>query len=260
MFSENVAVTDFNTFSTEICGDVGVVRLKKNFLLRTTDLAARDLILQHLERFAMNSAVKGILILGAADSKGRDEYLQFYREACRRGVDSDFLHRMLNVMNQIVLKIVTLDKIVVHANSGNVLPHFLSLALAADYTLFSDSALIQNPCLEIGMLPKGGIVYFLVRRFGKGKAMELLLSDRDITGSDAAVLGLVDQVVSADKLEDAALDAVHRFTRASSGMVWGIKKLINADHLDLARYIEYENKIFLQALRQARKIEDTWLA
>ena len=244
--------TDCETFSSEAAGEVGILRLKKNFLLRTTDLAARDRILEYLDHFANSECIRTVVVFGAADSKGRQEYLEFHRQVCEEGLDSDFIHRMLNVMNQIVLKIVALDKIVVHANRGAVVPHFLSLALAADYTVFGDDALIQNPCLATGMIPKGGIVYFMARRFGKGRVLDLLLTDGELSAAQAASVGLADRVVAADQLEAEVLAVAKRFARAPAGMTWGIKKLISATCLDIGDYMEYENRIFLQALRRAQ--------
>ena len=51
--------------------------------------------------------------------------------------------------------------IVIHADSGNVLPLFLNISLAADYRITADNTMFQNPSLEYGLVPKGGGAFFL---------------------------------------------------------------------------------------------------
>jgi len=153
-----------------------------------------------------NDLIKAVVIIGAPDSKGREEYIEFFHQALTLGKDSNFIHKMLNVVSQIILKIMEMDKIVVHAKSGKVLSYFLNIGLVRDYSIFAYNTVIQNPCVEVGMAPTGGSAYFLSKILGRSKAYEILISDKDITAQKAFKLGIVDKIVPGNKLEETALE------------------------------------------------------
>ncbi|MFC1859145.1 enoyl-CoA hydratase/isomerase family protein [Thermodesulfobacteriota bacterium] len=247
---------DCETFSAELVDRVGVLRFKKDFLLRTSDLTARDRMLDYFDLYDKDEKIKAMVIFGAPDSKGRDEYLGFYHKASQQGVDSDFIHRMMNVINQIILKIVELDKIVVYANSGRILPHFLNVSFAADFTIFADNAVIQNPCMEMGLVPKGGGAYFLSKMFGKPKAYDFLLSEKEITAHDALQMGIVNEVVPVGVLEERAMEVAEQFAKMPATSLWGIKKLINYSCKDLSDYLEFENQISLKTCRKSESLRN----
>jgi len=56
---------------------------------------------------------------------------------------------------------VNLNKIVVHADGGRVIPLFMNVSLACDYRIVADNTVFQNPCIELGLAPKGGSGFFL---------------------------------------------------------------------------------------------------
>ena len=85
-----------------------------------------------------------------------------------------------------------MSQIVIHADSGNVLPLFLNISLACDYRIVADNTLFQNPCLEFGLVPKGGGAFFLSKIMGGSKAYEFLLSEEDIAAEEALRLGCWD--------------------------------------------------------------------
>ena len=157
----------------------------------------------------------------------------------------------MNVINQIILKIVELNKIVIYANSGKILPHFLNVSFAADFTIFADNAVIQNPCIEMGLVPKGGGAYFLSKMLGKPKVYDFLLSEKEMTAHDAIQMGIVNEVVPVGALEERAMEVAERFAKMPSTSLWGIKKLINYSCKDLSDYLEFENQISIMAYRKS---------
>lgn len=78
-----------DTFSANRVDSFGVLRFKKNFLLRTTDLTDRDKILDYLDLLSKNDLIKAVVVIGAPDSKGREEYKEFFHQALKLGKDSN---------------------------------------------------------------------------------------------------------------------------------------------------------------------------
>jgi enoyl-CoA hydratase/carnithine racemase len=245
---------DCDTFTAKRIEGVGIVNFKKDFLLRTADLTNRDRILDYLDLLLKDDRVKAVILFGAPDAKGREEYLRFFHQVFQLEKNPDFIHRMLNVVGQIILKVIALNKIVVHANSGKVLSHFLNLSLACDYSIFADNTVIQHPCIELGMVPTGGGAFFLSKLLGRGKAYEILLSDKDIDAYEALKLGIVNTIVPVAKLESSALEVANQFGRKPAGTLSGIKKLINYTYKDLNDYMDFEKQVFINMINYS----DLW--
>ena len=135
-----------------------------------------------------------------------------------------------------------MNQIVIHTNSGKVLPLFLNASLACDYRIVADNTIFQNPCLEFGLVPKGGGAFFLSRILGVSRAYKIMLAEEDITAHEALKLGLVDEVVSFDELRDAAFRTAEQFTRKPGRSLRCCKRLLNYSLKNLREYLDFETQ------------------
>ena len=78
----------------------------------------------------------------------------------------------------------------------------LELALACDIIVAADHARIGLPEPRRGLIPFAGGVHRLPRQMPLKKAMGCLLTGRDMSATEACELGLINEVVSADQLDD----------------------------------------------------------
>jgi 2-(1,2-epoxy-1,2-dihydrophenyl)acetyl-CoA isomerase len=160
--------------------------------------------------------------------------------------DQSVIGRFLNIVDQLILTIVDLNKIVIHAYSGRVLSLFLNIGLACDYRIVANNTVFQNPSLELGIVPIGGGAFFLPKMLGYRKAYEILLSGKDITAREAISLGIVDQITPLDKLEETALETAQRFSQKPVSSLAVIKRLLNYSRKDLEDYLRLENEELLR--------------
>jgi 2-(1,2-epoxy-1,2-dihydrophenyl)acetyl-CoA isomerase len=135
-----------------------------------------------------------------------------------------------------------MNQIVVHADSGKVLPLFFNVSLACDYRIVADNTVFQNPCLEFGLAPKGGGAFFLSKIVGISKAYELLPSEEDITVEEGLNLGVVDEVVPFNALRDAAFKVAEQFARKPARSLRCCKRLLNYSLKNLCEYLEFETQ------------------
>ena len=77
------------------------------------------------------------------------------------------------------------------------------LALAADFTIASESACFWQPFIERGFSADSGATWLLPRLVGVARAKELLLLGRKLSGADAASWGIIHRAVPDDQLESA---------------------------------------------------------
>ena len=195
----------YDFFSGKRIEDIVVLSLKENLLHRTTDLDDKALLLDYLDLVSKSDAIKVLLIIGSPKKIGREEYIKFYRQDFQPGFRQRDFERLYNAVNQFVLKMVHFNKMVIHADSGKVISLYMNLSLACDYRIIGDNSVFQNPYLDLGLVPKGGGAFFLSRILGSSIASKILLSDKDISADEALRLGIVEQVVPSDELNEAAL-------------------------------------------------------
>ncbi|HEX6629437.1 MAG TPA: enoyl-CoA hydratase-related protein [Gemmatimonadaceae bacterium] len=98
----------------------------------------------------------------------------------------------------------TSPKPVVAAVNGFALGGGCELAMACHVRLASDTAKFGQPEVKLGTLPGFGGTQRLPRLVGRGRALQLLLTGEMIDAAEAYRIGLVNRVVPAAELLDAA--------------------------------------------------------
>jgi len=231
---------DFEFFSGERIGNILLLGLKPNFMLQVTNLDAKTIFFDYLDRVSESDSLKVVVIRGFPGKTGRHEYKEFYAQVIQSILDVSAVYKMFNAVDQLILKIIEMNQIVIHADSGNVLPLFLNISLACDYRVVADNTLFQNPCLEFGLVPKGGGAFFLTKRMGASKAYEILLSEDDITAEEALRMGLVDKVVPLNDLRQTVMKKAEEYAGKPARSLRCIKRLIGFTLKDLSEYLEFE--------------------
>jgi 2-(1,2-epoxy-1,2-dihydrophenyl)acetyl-CoA isomerase len=232
--------SDFDFFKGEVIGSVLVLSFKDNFMFRATSLELKSTILDYLDQLSRTDAVKVLLVVSSPRKAGREEYCKFYNQVINSALDVSAVHKLFHAVDDLILKIKEVNQIVIHADCGNVLPLFLNISLACDYRIVADDTVFQNPCLEYGLVPKGGGAFFLSKILGAGGAYRIMLSEEDITAGEALKLGLVDEIVAFNELRDAAFKIAQDFASKPARSLRCCKRLLNFSFRELREYLEFE--------------------
>ncbi|MDA0302885.1 MAG: enoyl-CoA hydratase-related protein [Bacteroidetes bacterium] len=104
---------------------------------------------------------------------------------------------------------------IIAAINGFALGGGLELALACHMRVASDSARMGFPEVSLGVIPGYGGTQRLPQVVGKGKAMEMILTARMVGAEEALQCGLVNAVVPASELLDAAQKMAQRILKNS---------------------------------------------
>jgi len=101
-------------------------------------------------------------------------------------------------------------KPLIAAVRGHALGGGCELALLCDLLVAGEDARFGQPEIRLGVMPGAGGTQRLTRAIGKARAMELILTGRTMSASDAAAAGLVTTVVPTEATVDAALELAER--------------------------------------------------
>lgn len=101
------------------------------------------------------------------------------------------------------------------------------LALACDLRIAAEHASFRWPEPSLGLLPRFGGTQRLPRIIGYGRAMQILLTNEKVDAQTALQIGLVNQVVPAEQLLDAALQAAEKICQLAPLAVRSIKQCLS---------------------------------
>ena len=119
------------------------------------------------------------------------------------------------------------DKPTIAMIDGLCLGGGLELALTCDIRVASASSRFGQPEILLGIIPGSGGTQRLPRLVGIGKAKELILTGNTIDATEAHRIGLVNQVVQQEELEETMMGIAKRITKQSPLALKWAKKAIN---------------------------------
>jgi 2-(1,2-epoxy-1,2-dihydrophenyl)acetyl-CoA isomerase len=248
MVSETTLEDQQGCYTLSESGNIATLRLGKDFLFESIDLSIANRLFEAIGLISQSNELQALVILNCPGKIGCEEYIDFCRQAINAEVDRKSIHRMCNIFDRLITEIASLNKLVVHADCGEIIPVFLNISLACDYRIVSTHTTFQKPYFELGMLPTGGGVFFLCNLLGYSKTKQLLMSEKEISAPEALEIGFVDQVVPDDKLEETAIQTARDWTRQSTRSLLGIKKLLNYNMKDLTDYLNFERDELLNTI------------
>lgn len=233
--------------TTELHESVVVLKFQGDFFRALTDLNQMNLVSQFFKCVSEDSNLKALIIHPFFLNAGVDEYQEFFGVCGWQQTDA--LHRFYNVLDQTMVSLIELDKLVIQTCQGDVLSILMNIGLACDYRIVAHDTVFHHAFSRRGMLPKGGSPFFLSRLLGGGKALELLLLERSIKAADALSHGLVDRVVSRENIEQEALEVAQQFAEIPLQTLRGVKRLVNFSSKEIRDYLAFESREIGQIIR-----------
>ena len=141
--------------------------------------------------------------------------------------------------------VAAIPKPTVAAITGYALGGGCELALCADYRIAAEDAKLGQPEILLGIIPGAGGTQRLSRLVGPSKAKDLIYTGRFVDAAESLQIGLVDKVVPAADVYDAAVAWASQFSKGAAMALRAAKEAIDSGlGVDLATGLEIERTQF----------------
>jgi enoyl-CoA hydratase len=193
-------LSGFKTLIFEKKDHIAHVTLNRPQALNAYNIQMRDDLFEVLNAIKDDSEVRVVIFKGAGE------------KAFCAGADlSEFLTaptpivaRQVRFTRDVWGLFLSIPQPLIAAVHGYVLGSGIEIALCCDIRVASKDARFGLPEVGLGIIPAAGGTQTLPRVIGRGRALEMLLTNRWIDGEEAYRIGLVNQVVPRDKLLETA--------------------------------------------------------
>jgi enoyl-CoA hydratase len=127
---------------------------------------------------------------------------------------------------------------------GFILGSGIEMALCCDIRIASEDARFGLPEVGLGIIPAAGGTQTLPRIIGRGRALEILLTGRWVNADEALRIGLVNRVVSRDKLLETAEEMAKKVASYPPLVVRNAKEaVVRGLDLSLAEGLDLEKRL-----------------
>ncbi|MES2184562.1 MAG: enoyl-CoA hydratase-related protein [Pseudomonadota bacterium] len=134
-----------------------------------------------------------------------------------------------------------IEKPVIAAVRGSTVGIGLSMMLACDLVIASETSRFSCVFARRGLAPDSGAVFFLSRLIGLARARELVFTARFFSADEAARMDIVTRVVKDTDLESAAQELAHTLAEQPTYALAMAKKMFQFSlSPPLDHFLEYE--------------------
>ena len=229
----------YENILVETRGNVGLITLNRPKALNALSAGLVRDVGAALDAYESDANIRCIVLTGSekAFAAGAD---------IKEMVGFDYMDAYLNDFITVGWERVTkCRKPVIAAVAGFALGGGCELAMMCDFIIAADTAKFGQPEINLGTIPGAGGTQRLTRFVGKSKAMDMVLTARNMDAAEAERAGLVSRVVPAADLIDEAVKAAQKIADLSLPIVMIAKEAVNrAYETTLAEGVHYERRVF----------------
>lgn len=160
------------------------------------------------------------------------------------GMNPDAARDLSQRINAAFRALESLPQITVCAINGYALGGGCELAMAAEFRLVGESAVLGQPEILLGIIPGGGGTQRLSRLVGITKAKELIYSGRTVKADEAVAIGLASAVYPDDELYDEAVKLAVRHAAGPAAIAQAKKAILDGSFLALDEALAVEAEAF----------------
>jgi 2-(1,2-epoxy-1,2-dihydrophenyl)acetyl-CoA isomerase len=211
--------------------EIACVKLNRPRAFNAIDRELVEAFAGQLMNLAGDPEVRGVVITGEGRAFCAGGDLKYFLSDPRGA--SRTIHETAGYFHQAVLEIRRMPKPVIAAVNGVAAGGGFSLALACDFRVMGESALLKQGYTSAGLSLDGGGSFTLPRLVGLARALEIAAFDRPIPAPQAYEWGLATRVAPDAQVLEEALKMARELAGMSLNSFGWAKRLLT-DSFDSA--------------------------
>jgi enoyl-CoA hydratase len=228
----------YETILVESRGSIGLITLNRPKALNALNGQLVGELNQALDGFEADPQIAVVVLTGSdrAFAAGAD-IKEMQEKDFIRAFQEDFIAPWQRVGER--------RKPLIAAVAGYALGGGCELAMMCDIIIAADNAKFGQPEINLGTIPGAGGTQRLTRAVGKSKAMEMVLTGRNMDAEEAERANLVARVVPLADLLDEAMKLAETIAEKSQPIVAMAKEAVNrAYETGLKEGLLFERRLF----------------
>ena len=234
---------------TVLSQDQGAVRLltlNRPQQLNALNEAMKDELMAALKDARQDDAIAVVVITGAGRAFSAGGDLRRFQAMAQ---DGDYHQRQRFTDLELPRALSNFPKPLIAAINGPAVGWGFTMPLLCDLRLASRQAVFSCAFVRVGLTPEFGSSFFLPRMLGLGKAMELVLTARQLDAAEAFSLGFLNRLTEPQELLPAALELAQNIAQHSQPAVRMAKAILrHGAESSLEQTMGYEIELFKQAM------------
>jgi 2-(1,2-epoxy-1,2-dihydrophenyl)acetyl-CoA isomerase len=245
-----LAAEEYATLEFDIRDGVAHVTLNRPEAANAIDLELAQELLRAVLRCDEDPDVRAVLISGAGDMFCVGGDLKSFTE---QGAQlPHHLKELTTYLHAAVSRMARMDPPVVAAVHGVAAGAGMSLACACDLVVAAESARFTMAYSNAGLTPDGSSTYYLPRLVGFKRAMELALTNRQLSAQEAEEWGIASRVVPDEDLSENAAELASQLGAGAPKALGGAKRLLHMSWTEtLETQMEHETQTIAEMARTA---------
>ena len=234
-------MTEYQTIIVERDGRVGLITLNRPKALNALNSQVMHEVVAAAQEFDNDPGIGAIVLTGSEKAFAAGADIKEMAELNFADVyDADFFATWAQFA---ATRTPTIAAVAGYALGGGC-----ELAMMCDILIAAENAKFGQPEIKLGVLPGMGGSQRLTRAIGKAKAMDLILTGRNMDAEEAERAGLVARVVPAADLLEEAKGVAATIAGMSLSAARMAKEAVNrAYESTLAEGLLYERRLFHSA-------------
>ncbi len=238
----------------QIDGAIAILRSKANAFETLTNIEANGIIFKWFDAVEADPDIKVVIAYNSPGCYCEFEYNKFLSDLVGKELDienpihiksfeKDRIRAIeINMLMNYIRKLIGFKKIVINALCGQIVTPFFGLSLAGDFRFAAYNMKYTFSHVKYGLHPSGALPFFLPRFLGHPKSEEYLFRGGEIPAIEAKSLGLVNETVPQDRLEEYCMQEAKKLCELDVHVIRSTKNLLCNFEEEFERYIERESK------------------
>jgi enoyl-CoA hydratase/carnithine racemase len=237
----------YETIILEKVAGIGKMTFNRPEVLNAYNRTLSEEIIRGFEELVSDESLRVIVLTGAGKAFMAGADINMVHEWAAQGDVGKIKESLAHMVDPNMFE--DCPKPTIAAVNGLAFGMGCEIALACDLRIAAEHAKFGQPEIKIGVIPGAGGSQRLLHLVGATRALEMIATGDPIDAKEAYRIGLVNQVVSGEKLWETVEAFASRIVDKGAVALHVCKKLIyKGGNLPLRQGIEYEQNHFCEIL------------